>query len=68
MYTARRGGGFLTDKVGVANFFFLHLLKKEALFCVCFFIKEDHLNYSMPEDSLLAYLLNTLFTGLSLLM
>ena len=55
----------------VANFF-LHLLKKEVLFCgfLFFFIKVDHPNYSMLEENLLAYFLyprNTLFTGLSLL-
>ena len=35
-----------------------------------FFVKEDHPNYSMLEENLLAYFLyprNTLFTGLSLL-
>ena len=45
----RRRGGLL--------FFFLHLLKKESFFCVFFFMKEDHPNYSMLEESLLAYLL-----------
>ena len=50
--------------------FFLHLLKKEVLFCGFFFVKEDHPNYSMLKENLLAYFLyprDTLFTGLSLL-
>ena len=64
MYTARGKGGredFLTDEGGV-------LIKKGSIILWIFLIK-DHLNYSMLEDSLLAYLLykiNTLFTGLSL--
>ena len=52
----------------MANFF-LHLLEEEVLFCG-FFVKEDHPNYSMLEENLLAYFLyplNTLFIGLSLL-
>ena len=32
---------FLTDEGGEERFFFLHLVKKEALFCG-FFLKEDH--------------------------
>ena len=52
MYTARGKGGredFLTDEGGV-------LIKKGSIILWIFLIK-DHLNYSMLEDSLLAYLL-----------
>lgn len=76
MYTAggTRDKGWGVTKIfdrqrgGIANFF-LHLLKEEVLFCG-FFVKEEHPNYSMLEENLLAYFLyprNTLFTGLSLL-
>ena len=60
MYTARgRGGGeedFLTDEGGLLNFC-PPLIKKGSIILWIFLIKEDHLNYSMLEDSLLAYLL-----------
>ena len=43
-------------KRGVA-IFFPPLIKKGILFLCFFFMKEDHPNYSMLEESLLAYLL-----------
>ena len=47
----------LTDEKGVANFF-PPLVKKGIIFLwIFFFIKEDHPNYSMLEESLPAYLL-----------
>ena len=46
----------LTDEKGVANFF-PPLVKKGIIFLWIFFIKEDHPNYSMLEESLPAYLL-----------
>ena len=58
MYTARGGEeDFLTDEGGVAIFLFSPLFKKGSIILWIFFIKEGHLNYSMLEDSLLAYLL-----------
>ena len=61
MYTARGGGGrgILTDEGGggVLLNFFSPLTKKGSIILWILLIKEDHLNYSMLEDSLLAYLL-----------
>ena len=44
------GGG------GLLIFFFIHLLKKASIILWMRLLKEGHLNNSMPEDSLLAYL------------
>ena len=47
----------LTDEEG-GLLIFVPLVEKESFFCGFFFsIKEDHPNYSMLEESLLAYLL-----------
>ena len=43
-------------KGGLLNFF-SPLIKKGSMILWILLIKEDHLNYSMLEDSLLAYLL-----------
>ena len=61
MYTARgTGEDFLTDegggRGGVAKCF-SPLIKKASIILWIFLIKEGHLNNSMLEDSLLAYLL-----------
>ena len=60
VYCKGKGGGgeedFLTNEGGLLNFF-PPLIKKGSIILWIFLIKEDHLNYSMLEDSLLAYLL-----------
>ena len=47
---------FLTEEAVVGNFFSLLIIKGSIVLWI-FFIKEDHLNYPMLEESLLAYLL-----------
>ena len=54
------GGGyqnFVTDEEGVANFFPPLYIKIRSIVLWIFLTKEDHLNYSMLEESLLPYLL-----------
>ena len=61
MFTARGEQDFLTDEGGgggggLLNFF-SPLIKKASIILWMFLLKEGHLNNSMLEDSLLAYLL-----------
>ena len=65
MFTARGEQDFLTDEGGgggggLLNFF-SPLIKKASIILWMFLLKEGHLNNSMLEDSLLAYLLYRTF-------
>ena len=60
MFTARGEQDFLTDEGGGGEgllIFFSPLIKKASIILWMFLLKEGHLNNSMLEDSLLAYLL-----------